>query len=241
MNNKRIILSVVAVSLGALCSVVGVGTIAYAQTTIQPSTAAQIPPHLITMDNVSSSPIYPPSAISFTSSDDHSQTDNASSSPVADHAISPTIEPMPPIVPAQEDQANVSINGQGRAQLSYGQVKLVNGTIMTISVFGIDFTVDTSNAKIGVGPSLPPLPDILSMFNSSSSPFGASAITSASTSPVTVNVGDTVSLNGTVASSTGVINATTVNDLTDQAQSSNTIQTRINQLLQMLDQLRSQL
>lgn len=146
---------------------------------------------------------------------------------------------VPPMILAgglggQSSQPSLSISGPGRVQLNYGQVQSVSGSTVTVSIFGINLTVNTASAKIEGG--MTSLPISVYGLNSAS---GTNP--TPTPSPITINQGDSISLTGTIATSTGIINAATVQDLTAQSQTSTTIENRIQQLLQLISQLRSQL
>lgn len=128
---------------------------------------------------------------------------------------------------------SVSIGPQGQARITNGSVMVVNGNMLMVSAFGINFSVDSSNAKItGVVP-LPPLPS-----TATSSPTSTTTAISAVT---VISVGDRVVVQGTVDSSSGIIKASVIRDLSAQVQSKSHIVNRINQLLEMINQLRAKL
>ena len=125
-------------------------------------------------------------------------------------------------------QAHVSIGAHGETQIASAKVQSVQGNAMTVSAFGISFNIDMSGASfVGQPLPLPPIPAATSSSVQSVSP--------------SISVGDTVTLQGTIDSSTGVVRASQVRDLTTQAQSNTNILSRINQLLQMIQQLRAQM
>ncbi len=127
---------------------------------------------------------------------------------------------------------SMSIGPQGQARITNGSVTAVNGNMLTVSVFGVNFSVDSSNANIVGATALPPIP------NTATSSATSTGTTSSTTS---INVGDKVVVQGTIDSSTGIIKANTIRNLSAQVQSNSDIANRINQLLQMINQLRAQL
>gem|GEM_PF-6582355 len=228
MKNKIILASIAIASLGALLLLSEASAATYTQ-----QTSSTVPNY-----RICNCPMIPAGGTYEGST--NTPEDNASASaqvcpcptgPLGYGTTTP-IKTFPPIT--TQNQQGISINGQGNVQLSYGQVQAVNGNSLTVSVFGINFAVDTTNAKVGGGIALPA--NLSSLFST----LGVTT-TPTTSSPTTINVGDRVTLSGTVASSTGVISATTIRDLTTQSQSSNTIQNTINELLQMVSQLRSQI
>jgi len=129
-------------------------------------------------------------------------------------------------------QPSITINPQGQTKLNSVLVTAINGNILTVSVFGLNFSVDQSGAKITGIYVLPPIP------------VSATSTATSSTSSiqtVTISVGDKVSVNGSIDQTTGIIKATLIRDLSKETQSNNDIKARINQLLQMINQLRAQL
>ncbi len=127
--------------------------------------------------------------------------------------------------------AGMTIGANGAVRVTSAKVTALNGSTMTMTLFGLSLTVDTSQAQIIGGFVLPPLST-------------STASTTTSTPPVQqtqISVGDLVSVNGTMNQASCVIQAQTVRDLTLQSQAVPTIQSRIQQLLQFIDQLRSQL
>jgi hypothetical protein len=134
--------------------------------------------------------------------------------------------------PERETPVSVNIGPEGQARITNGNVTSVNGNLITVNVFGINFSVDISNAKVfgALGPSL-----------NSNSQNSSSTETGSQTSTTTVNVGDRVSLNGKVDSSTGVIKAEVVHNLSAKIQSNREIVNKINELLEMINRLKAQL
>ena len=127
---------------------------------------------------------------------------------------------------------SMSIGPQGQARITNGNVTAVSGNTLTVSVFGISLSVDISNANIIGAMALPPIP---------STATSSATSTGATPSTTSINVGDKVVVQGAIDSTTGVIKANTVRDLSAQVQSNSDITNRINQLLQMINQLRARL
>ncbi len=127
--------------------------------------------------------------------------------------------------------AGMTIGANGAVRVTSAKVTAVNGSTMTVSLFGLSLSVDTSQAQMIGGIVLPPV-----------STSTSSTTTSTPTVQQTqVSVGDLVSINGAMNQASGVIQAQTVRDLTVQSQSTSNIQSRIQQLLQLVQQLRAQL
>jgi len=129
-------------------------------------------------------------------------------------------------------QPSITINPQGQTKLNSVSVTAINGNILTVSVFGLNFSVDQSGAKITGIYVLLPIPGSATSTATSST---------SSIQTVTISVGDKVSVNGSIDQTTGIIKATLIRDLSKETQSNNDIKARINQLLQMINQLRAQL
>ncbi|MFA6494931.1 MAG: hypothetical protein WC246_01005 [Candidatus Paceibacterota bacterium] len=120
------------------------------------------------------------------------------------------------------------IGPDGNTRVSNAKATAINGTTMTVSLLGLSLSVDTSQAQIIGGIILPPV----STSTVSSTPV---------VQQTSVSVGDMVSINGTLDATSGIIHAKTVRDLTTQSSSTSTIQNRIDQLMQLINQLRAQL
>jgi hypothetical protein len=133
---------------------------------------------------------------------------------------------------SESTQPSITINPQGETKLNSVSVTAINGNILTVSIFGLNFSVDQSGAKITGIYTLPPIPVLATSTATSSTP---------SVQTVTISVGDKISVNGSINQSTGIIKATLIRDLSKETQSNNDIRARIQQLLQMINQLRSQL
>lgn len=131
----------------------------------------------------------------------------------------------------RSSQMGVNIGPSGRAQLMNATANSVNGSTMVASVFGINFTIDISNAKIMGGVVLPPLPAL----------NASTTTTTPSVQSATISVGDKLMIMGAVDATSGIIKAEAVKDLTTQTQSQDTIRQRIQQLLELINQLKSQL
>lgn len=231
MKNIKLVSSIAVVSGVMLC----MSLVAYAQVdsstpTMPPQNSSSTPGYITPCPppGASSTAIYNCPMIPYGYGQNGSSTNPFSRVPSSTRPMSPGQgEGM-----GGGNQPSLSISGQGNVKLTDGQVQTVNGASLTVSVFGIDLNVNTANAQFGGMNSIPG--DIMSILNPSSTTMQASTST-------TINVGDMVNVTGSIASSTGVINATNVEDLSTQSQMSNTIQNRINQLMQLIDQLRSQL
>lgn len=127
--------------------------------------------------------------------------------------------------------AGMTIGANGAVRVTAAKVTAINGSTMTMSLFGLSLGVDTSRAQITGGILLPPV-STTTPSTTTSTPL---------IQQTTVSVGDLVSVNGTMNQTSGVIQAQTVRDLTAQSQSTSNIQNQIRQLLQLVQQLRAQL
>lgn len=107
-----------------------------------------------------------------------------------------------------------SISNSGQVSLHGGKLTAVSGGNVTVSVFGLSV-----NAAIGASTVM--------------TGMGTSTLSSS-------NVGDTVDLTGTIASTTGIIAAQTFRDETYANQSIQSIQQQIQQLMALLKQLEAQ-
>ena len=127
---------------------------------------------------------------------------------------------------------SMSIGPQGQARITNGNVTAVSGNMLTVSVFGISLSVDISNANIVGAMALPPIP---------STATSSATSTGATPSTTSINAGDKVVVQGTIDSTTGIIKASAVRDLSAQVQSNSDIVNRINQLMDMINQLKARL
>lgn len=127
--------------------------------------------------------------------------------------------------------AGMTIGANGAVRVTAAKVTGINGSTMTVSLFGLSLSVDTSQAQIIGGIVLPPISTTTPSTTTSTPTVGQTQ----------VSIGDLVSVNGTMNQTSGVIQAQTVRDLTVQSQSTSNIQSRIQQLLQLIQQLRAQL
>ena len=130
----------------------------------------------------------------------------------------------------QSTQSGMNIGAQGQVRVTNADAVSFSGNSLSIKIFGLPLTVDTTSAQITGALSLPPLPTSSSTASSTAMPTQTS-----------IASGDKVSVNGTIDPNTGIIKATVVHDLTADNQSTSNIRDRINQLLQMINQLRAQL
>ncbi len=127
--------------------------------------------------------------------------------------------------------AGMTIGANGAVRVTSAKVTAINGSTMTVLLFGLSLNVDTSQAQMIGGIVLPPISTSTTSTTTSTPTIGQTQ----------VSVGDLVSINGTMNQTSGVIQAQTVRDLTLQSQSTSNIQSRIQQLLQLIQQLRAQL
>jgi len=130
--------------------------------------------------------------------------------------------------PPAEAPASILVNPDGDVRLTGAEVTAISGPQITVKLWGWNFTVDHSNARIIGRINLPAMPAI----DAAATPTAPSA---------NFNIGDKLMVKGTVNSSTGVIAASWVRNLSLQHQGVADIQGRINQLLQLLQQLQAQL
>ncbi len=155
--------------------------------------------------------------------------------------------PPGPIPPIRSNQMSVNIEPNGQAKLMNAAVNSVNGNTIVASVFGINFTVDISRAKIIGGFALPPLPSLAQMLANTGAGTSTATTTEGGTGntppaeQITISVGDKLMVMGIVDATSGVIKAEIVRDLTAQSQSQDTIKQRIQQLMDLINQLRAQL
>lgn len=120
-------------------------------------------------------------------------------------------------VKASQMPSSLSVDPSGHVRITGGSVTAEASSSITVSVWGLSFNVNSSQAQ-----------------------FAGSDQKTISASDI--RVGDKITVTGTLDPTTGVINAQVVVDyslVTRQATS--TIQSRINQLLQLIQQLQSQL
>jgi len=137
--------------------------------------------------------------------------------------------------PPEGTQLSVSINSQGQTNLNNVSVTAVNGNILTVSIFGLNFSVDQSGTSITGIYVLPPMPSTSVNATNSATSFGSSSQTAS------ISVGDKISIIGSIDQSTGIIKASQISNLSKETQSTNDIKARLDQLFQMLNQLRAQL
>lgn len=131
-------------------------------------------------------------------------------------------------MPPAEVPASISVNPEGDVRLTGAEVTALPGTQITVKLWGWNFTVDRSNAQIIGRVNLPTTVAPTNM--------------EVSTVPgADINVGDKLLIRGTVNSATGVVTASWIRNLSLQQRGVADIQGRINQLLQLLQQLQAQL
>lgn len=129
------------------------------------------------------------------------------------------------ISPAEVPQS-IAVNPQGDVRLTGAEVTAVSGNQLTVKLWGWNLTVDRTNAQI-IGKV-----NIQEITGQS---------TSTATSTAEINVGDKLLVKGTVNSTTGVVTASWIKNLSLQQQGIADIQSRISQLLQLIQQLQARL
>ena len=129
------------------------------------------------------------------------------------------------ISPSEVPQS-ISVNPQGDVRLTSAEITAISGPQITVKLWGWNFTVDRSNARIVGRINLPSI---------------ASESTSTATSSADLNVGDRLLVKGTVNSSTGIVTAIWVKNISLQQRDLTDIQGRINQLLKLIQELQAQI
>ncbi len=120
-------------------------------------------------------------------------------------------------VKAEQMPASLSIDPNGQVRITGANLTVISTSSATINVWGLTFNVNTSQASFA-------------------------GQDQQSISAADMQVGDKVTVTGTLDPSTGVINARVIVDFSlVSRQSINIVQSRINQLLQLLQQLQGQL
>jgi hypothetical protein len=126
--------------------------------------------------------------------------------------------------------SSLVVTPAGRVRLTNSTVSAINGTNLTLSLWGINLNVDASNARL-LNPRVLG-PQVLAPTTSTST---------ASSTISDIKVGDRLAVEGTIDSTNGTIKAERILDYSLQRQTVSEIQARIQQLLQLLEQLRAQL
>lgn len=129
------------------------------------------------------------------------------------------------ISPSEVPQS-ISVNPQGDVRLTSAEITAISGPQITVKLWGWNFTVDRSNARIVGRINLPSI---------------ASESPSTVTSSADLNVGDRLLVKGTVNSSTGIVAASWIKNISLQQQGITDIQGRINQLLKLIQELQAQI
>lgn len=120
-------------------------------------------------------------------------------------------------VTAEQMPSSLSIDPSGQVRITGASLTAVSSGSATVNVWGLTFNVDTTQAQLA-GP-------------------GEQGLTSSS-----LQVGDKLTITGTLNPTTGVISAKVIVDYSAAAQqATGVLQSRINQLLQLIQQLQTQL
>ncbi len=174
--------------------------------------------------------VMPPQSISSSQSSNENTGEDTTSSQMGDSSTGGETGSGALGIPSSIGTgAGMVITGSYAVRINNAKVSSVQGSTLVVSMFGIPVTVNTSGASFVGGQPIPMM---------SLQPTSTSTTT---VSPSQISVGDEVTIQGRIDPTTGIVQASLVRDLTTQVQANSAIMNRINQLLQLIQQLRTQI